>query len=198
MKRDWPNRKESVLKDRSVTTSCCAEARLGTNDTHPVRKKVSQIENNKWESLGVWIRYNGEIRKGVTESETAEAVYFLPRSLAGWILAASSDWPGRHRMTGETRSGSGCRVGDLTRTEGRSTWFIEVVGVWRTRASRGAAGRVGDGAIKLAVIGAVTEEAKRFSLTQERDGWVHSSKSTGPNSGTDVGGETARRRNCSS
>ena len=76
MKRDWPNRKESVLKDRSVTTSCCAEARLGTNDTHPVRKKVSQIENNKWESLGVWIRYNGEIRKGVTESETAEAVYF--------------------------------------------------------------------------------------------------------------------------
>ena len=93
---------------------------------------------------------------------------------------------------------SGCRVGDLTRTEGTSTWFIEVVAVWRTRTSRGAAGRVGDGAIKLAVIGAVTEEAKRFSLTQERDGWVHSSKSTGPNSGTDVGGETARRRNCSS
>lgn len=84
-------------------------------------------------------------------------------------------------MTGETRSGSGCRVGDLTRTEGSC------------RASRGVAGRVGDGAIKLAVIGAVTEEAKRFSLTQERDGWVHSSKSTGPNSGTDVGGETARR-----
>ena len=44
------------------------------------------------------------------------------------------------------------------------------------------------------MIGAVTEEAKRFSLTQERDGWVHSSKSTGPYSGTDVGGETARRR----
>ena len=46
-------------------------------------------------------------------------------------------------------------VGDLTGRAGTSTWLIDIVTVWRNRASRR---------------GAVTEEEMRFSLTRERDG----------------------------
>ena len=51
-------------------------------------------------------------------------------------------------------------VGDLTGTAGTSTWLIDIVVVWRNRASR-RGDWVGDGA--------VTGEAMRFSLTRERD-----------------------------
>ena len=76
-------------------------------------------------------------------------------------------------------------VGDLKGTAGTSTWLIGIVAVWRNRASR-RGDWVGDGA--------VTEEAMRFSLTENVT--VHSSKSQDPNSGTDRGrrdGETALR-----
>ena len=76
-------------------------------------------------------------------------------------------------------------AGDLKGTAGTSTWLIGIVAVWRNRASpRGD--WVGDGA--------VTEEAMRFSLTQERDG--PQLQITKPNSGTDRGrreGETSLR-----
>ena len=74
-------------------------------------------------------------------------------------------------------------VGDMKGTAGTSTWLIGIVAVWRIRASR-RGDWVGDGA--------VTEEAMRFSLTQERDG--PQLQITKPNSGTDRGrrdGETA-------
>ena len=77
-----------------------------------------------------------ENRKRVTESETAEALYFLPWSLADGILAA---WAASHgRMRREAAAAA--HVGDLTGTARTSTRLIDIVTIWRKKASRREAG----------------------------------------------------------
>ena len=76
-----------------------------------------------------------------------------------WQRRPIVQWAASHdRMRREAAAAA--HVRDLTGTSGTSTWLIDIVAVWRKRASR-RGGWVGDGA--------VTEEAMRFSLTRERD-----------------------------
>ena len=76
-----------------------------------------------------------------TDSETVEALYFFPRSLAGLNLGSvvKLAWAASHdRMRREAVAAA--HEGDLTGKAGISTRLINIVTEWRNRASQRGAG----------------------------------------------------------